>query len=225
MPGKTLFDGPSNGDEPTYAAAAALREFSSTGLTRPVLAMLFVRQKSWGSYHAHEKRRTRRLRSCACRDRDGFRYRLPIAPARASDVPMSISTQQTFNGKTYGFCFSGISAKAGNNPVKTITASCTGSFQTSTSVLERRPAHHKLLRADHRDLPQRQDRHDQAGECRRALFLVPRPRRSGNIHSIAVQQPLRRQQQHSRCRCSAWFPMGGVGDLGNAIKGAFPAGF
>ncbi len=64
---------------------------------------------------------------------------LPIASATASDIPLMISTQQTFNGKTYGFCFSGISAKAGNNPAKTITASCAGSFQTSTSVSSDNP--------------------------------------------------------------------------------------
>ena len=59
---------------------------------------------------------------------------LPMASARASDIPLNISTQQTFNGKTYGFCFSGISAKAGSNPLKTITASCTGTFTTATSI-------------------------------------------------------------------------------------------
>jgi hypothetical protein len=59
---------------------------------------------------------------------------LPSAPARANDIPLNLSTQQTFNGKTYGFCFSGISAKAGSNPQKTLTASCTGTFTTSTSI-------------------------------------------------------------------------------------------
>jgi hypothetical protein len=68
-----------------------------------------------------------------------FVIAVTIAPATASDFPLMVSTQQTFNGKTYGFCFSGISAKAGNNPAKTITASCTGSFQTSTSVSSDNP--------------------------------------------------------------------------------------
>jgi hypothetical protein len=63
-----------------------------------------------------------------------FAALLPVASARANDFPLMFSTQQTFNGKTYGFCFSGISAKAGNNPAKTITASCAGTFQTNTSI-------------------------------------------------------------------------------------------
>ncbi len=52
----------------------------------------------------------------------------------ASDISLTFNTQQTFNGRTYGFCFSGISARAGNNPAKTITAPCAGTFQTNTSI-------------------------------------------------------------------------------------------
>lgn len=64
-----------------------------------------------------------------------FAALLPIAPARAdNNIPLTITTQQTFNGKTYGFCFSGITAKAGSNPIQTIAPSCSGTFSTSTSV-------------------------------------------------------------------------------------------
>lgn len=136
-----------------------------------------------------------------------FAIALTIAPARASDVPMSISTQQTFNGKTYGFCFSGISAKTGNNPVKTINASCTGSLQTSTSVPSDAPLIITFFGPITVTCPNGKIAATKLGSVGAlySLFLIPGASQTST--SISVTSPCGDNNRFS-LSMSAWSPMG-----------------